>query len=86
VARVTALAALLVDASAAVCDPEQLVDVKEAAKRLGVHAQTVRAMAREGSLPSVRIGEEGGALRFRSRSLDEYIRRKERPRQPGVAA
>ncbi|MGE0456466.1 MAG: helix-turn-helix domain-containing protein [Vicinamibacterales bacterium] len=37
-------------------EPEKLLDVNEVASILGVHAQTVYAMARSGEMKSIRTG------------------------------
>jgi excisionase family DNA binding protein len=45
--------------------------VSEAAKLLGVHPKTLQAMAREGSVPCIRMGKY---WRFRESSLDVWVR------------
>jgi excisionase family DNA binding protein len=44
----------------------------EAAKYLGVHEETVRRWAREGAIPSVKLGNRGG-FRFRREDLDRFV-------------
>lgn len=50
---------------------ERLLDTVEAAKLLCVHPKTLQALARSGSVPSVRMGKY---WRFRSSSLDTWVR------------
>ena len=50
---------------------EPLLSVSEAAKLLGVHPKTLQAMAREGSVPCIRMGKY---WRFRESSLDVWVR------------
>lgn len=53
-------------------EPEQLVDVAEAALRLAVSRHAVYKLAESGSLPSVKLG---GRLRFRPADLHAYVER-----------
>jgi excisionase family DNA binding protein len=47
----------------------------QAAKYLGVHEETVRRWAREGEIPSVKLGNRGG-FRFRREDLDSYLEKR----------
>ena len=53
----------------------------EAAKYLGVHIETVRRWAREGTIPAAKLGNRGG-FRFKREDLDRFLER----RQPASAA
>lgn len=44
----------------------------EAAKYLGVHEETIRRWAREGEIPSVKLGNRGG-FRFKREDLDRFL-------------
>ena len=44
----------------------------EAAKYLGVHIETMRRWAREGTIPSAKLGNRGG-FRFKRVDLDRFL-------------
>jgi excisionase family DNA binding protein len=50
-----------------------LIDLKAAAKYLGLSERTVRDMASAGTIPCYRIGPNGGRLKFRESELDAYV-------------
>lgn len=50
---------------------DELMDVEEAASRLGCHPRTLLRKAREGSVPSFRIF---GRVRFSASSLSEWVK------------
>ncbi len=55
-------------------DPDRLLTVREAAKRLGVSTSTVKRRIRDGSLPAVRIGTRPGqSVRVDPAELDHWI-------------
>jgi excisionase family DNA binding protein len=56
-----------------------LVSAKEVACRLGVDPHFVRALARDGRLPSVRVGR---LVRFDPRDVEAFIKRNRRPSLP----
>ena len=57
----------------------RLLKVDDVAEILGMHPQTVYRMARQGKIPSVKIGR---SLRFDSEEIEEWIKgRKERKRR-----
>lgn len=51
----------------------ELLTVKEAAARLGLHEMTVRTKIRRGQIPAVRLGGPGSAVRIPARELDAWI-------------
>jgi excisionase family DNA binding protein len=53
------------------------VDLRNAARLLGLSQRTVRNMARAGELPSVQPAGKGGKLLFRVASLDQWLRDRE---------
>lgn len=53
-------------------EPEQLLDIAEAARRLAVSRGAVYKLAESGSLASVKLG---GRLRFRVADLEAYVER-----------
>jgi excisionase family DNA binding protein len=44
----------------------------EAAQYLGVHIETVRRWAREGTIPAAKLGNRGG-FRFKREDLDRFL-------------
>ncbi len=48
---------------------------EEAAEYLQVHVNTVRRWAREGAIPSAKLGNRGG-FRFRREDLDRFLERR----------
>jgi excisionase family DNA binding protein len=54
--------------------PRIVFDAKTAANYLGVNEQTIRKLAREGSIPAFRVGD---SWRFRKTTLDEWVARQE---------
>lgn len=56
----------------------KLLNVSEAAARLGCSARTVRRLARTGALPPIRFGSERGHLRFELADVEAFIRRSRR--------
>jgi excisionase family DNA binding protein len=44
----------------------------DAAKYLGVHEETIRRWAREGAIPSAKLGNRGG-FRFKREDLDRFL-------------
>ena len=48
------------------------VRTPEAAKYLGVHIETMRRWAREGTIPAATLGNRGG-FRFRREDLDRFL-------------
>ena len=50
-------------------DDKDIVDVRGASKLLGLHEETVRAMARDGRIPGFKVGR---VWRFNRRSLHEW--------------
>ncbi len=44
----------------------------EAARYLGVHIETMRRWAREGTIPAAKLGNRGG-FRFRREDLDRFL-------------
>ncbi len=53
----------------------------EAAAYMRVHIETMRRWAREGSIPSVKLGNRGG-FRFRQLDLDAFLAQRLRPAVP----
>jgi DNA repair protein RadD len=47
----------------------------EAARYLGVHIETIRRWAREGTIPAAKLGNRGG-FRFRREDLDAFLERR----------
>lgn len=47
-----------------------MIDVTEAAKRLGLSVSTIRRMVREGHLPAYKLGKQ---LRFKTEDLTDYV-------------
>jgi excisionase family DNA binding protein len=47
----------------------------EAAKYLGVHEETIRRWAREGTIPAAKLGNRGG-FRFKREDLDRFLERR----------
>ena len=47
----------------------------EAARYLGVHEETMRRWAREGTIPAAKLGNRGG-FRFRRDDLDQFLERR----------
>jgi excisionase family DNA binding protein len=62
-------------------DHSEWMRTPEAAKYLGVHIETIRRWAREGAIPSAKLGNRGG-FRFRREDLDQFL---ERRRAEGAA-
>lgn len=58
-----------------------LLRTAQAAARLGIHPQTLRAWVRDGRLKCVRINERGDR-RFQQADLDAYLAAKPRARDP----
>lgn len=52
----------------------QTVDVARAAEVLGVHPWTLYRWAREGKIPSIKLGR---SVRFRVAALEEWMREQE---------
>ena len=50
---------------------EPLIDTEQAARLLGIHPKTLQQMARDGRIPSIRVGR---FWRFRRSELDSWIR------------
>lgn len=50
----------------------ELLRVREAAERLGVHANTIRRHVHDGHLQAVRLGPTG-TLRIRAEALDAFL-------------
>jgi excisionase family DNA binding protein len=48
------------------------IQTPEAAKYLGVHQETIRRWAREGAIPSAKLGNRGG-FRFKREDLDRFL-------------
>ena len=44
----------------------------EAARYLGVHEETIRRWAREGTIPAAKLGNRGG-FRFKREDLDRFL-------------
>lgn len=55
---------------------DAILDVDQAAAKLGLSAYTVRQWARERKLPAIRLGK---FWRFRESSLDQWMADRERP-------
>jgi excisionase family DNA binding protein len=49
----------------------------EAAKYLGVHVETMRRWAREGTIPAAKLGNRGG-FRFKREDLDRFLQTRTR--------
>lgn len=47
-----------------------MIDVEEAAKRLGLSVSTVRRMVRDGTLPAYKLGKQ---WRFKPEELTAYV-------------
>ncbi len=47
----------------------------EAARYLGVHIETMRRWAREGTIPAAKLGNRGG-FRFKREDLDRFLERR----------
>ncbi len=60
-------------------NPGTLLTVSEAAKRLGVHTNTIRCWSAKGILKPYRIGQRQDR-RFKSRDLDDFISSMHEPR------
>jgi excisionase family DNA binding protein len=58
----------------------------DVARRLGVSRAWVYDAARDGRIPSVRIGGEGGPVRFIESDLDAWIEQARAIWQPGDSA
>lgn len=59
----------------------ELVSVREVARRLGVHPETIRRLIHDGRLEAVRIGR---VLRVESSELERFLaRQRVKPRRPG---
>lgn len=60
----------------------ELVSVREVARRLGVHPETIRRLIHDGRLEAVRVGR---VLRVESSELESFLARQrvKPPRQPG---
>ena len=55
----------------------------EAARYLGVHIETMRRWAREGTIPAAKLGNRGG-FRFKREDLDRFLeRRRTEGAEPG---
>jgi len=50
-----------------------LIGAREAARRLGVHPETLRRAVRDGRVEAVRLGARGW-LRFRVVDIDRFVR------------
>jgi excisionase family DNA binding protein len=50
----------------------RLIPTREAAARLGIHAETLRRLVRDGRVPAVQL-REGGWLRFRESDIDRLL-------------
>ncbi len=48
------------------------VHTPEAARYLGVHIETMRRWAREGTIPAAKLGNRGG-FRFKREDLDRFL-------------
>jgi excisionase family DNA binding protein len=58
----------------------ELVSVREVARRLGVHPETIRRLIHDGRLEAVRIGR---VLRVESSELERFLaRQRVKPRRP----
>jgi excisionase family DNA binding protein len=53
-------------------EQSQWLRTPEAAKYLGVHIETMRRWAREGAIPSAKLGNRGG-FRFKREDLDRFM-------------
>lgn len=51
---------------------EPLINLNEAAKLLGIHSKTLEVMARNGTVPGIKLGKR---WRFRASALDEWLKR-----------
>jgi excisionase family DNA binding protein len=59
----------------------ELVSVREVARRLGVHPETIRRLIHDGRLEAVRIGR---VLRVESSELESFLdRQRVKPQRPG---
>jgi excisionase family DNA binding protein len=59
----------------------ELVSVREVARRLGVHPETIRRLIHDGRLEAIRIGR---VLRVESSELERFLaRQRVKPRRPG---
>lgn len=59
----------------------ELVSVREVARRLGVHPETIRRLIHDGRLEAVRIGR---VLRVDSSELESFLaRQRVKPQRPG---
>ena len=61
-------------------EQSEWIRTPDAAKYLGVHIETMRRWAREGAIPSAKLGNRGG-FRFKRDDLDRFL---ERRRAEGV--
>lgn len=50
--------------------PDEILTAQEAARYLKLHAETVKAKARQGLIPAAKIGRE---WRFRKTDLDSWL-------------
>ena len=55
---------------------DRLLTMEQVAERLEIKVGRAREMGRKGQLPTVALGDRG--IRVRQRSLEDYIRRRER--------
>jgi excisionase family DNA binding protein len=60
---------------------KELLTTREAAEYLAMHIGTVQAWARDGRIPTVRVG---GRWKFRKADLDEWIDGRRVERQPAL--
>lgn len=51
-----------------------MLTIKQAAERLGLNPETVRAMAKSGALPCYRVGPRHGRIRINAEDCDRYLR------------
>jgi len=62
---------------------ESLIKPNDLAERLGVSRTWLYAAARDGRIPSIRVGGEHGPLRFIPEDIDRWIDRARDEWQPG---
>jgi excisionase family DNA binding protein len=53
---------------------QPLLNVRQVAKRLNVHPETVRRWIRDGRLPAIDLGSPRAGLRVRPEVLEQWLR------------
>lgn len=61
----------------------RLLNVAQVAEMLQLHPETVRAMARRGDIPAIKLGGRTSPYRFREAAIEAHLERLERRRGGG---